>query len=159
LTVKETAAADAIKRDTELRSMHVVIPPGDEAKMIKCPICKEAIETAFLEDDEEWVWKNALKRDDKVWHSSMSPGRASPDLLIQIFHATCHSEAMASANALVTRLKTETSGSRSVTPSLRGTPPKASGSPLSGNAKRKAESDVKTEHDTAPPAKKMALAA
>jgi hypothetical protein len=66
LTVKETVAAEAVKRDTELRSMHVVIPPGDEAKTIKCPICKEAIDPEFLEEDEEWVWRNALKKDDKV---------------------------------------------------------------------------------------------
>jgi pre-mRNA cleavage complex 2 protein Pcf11 len=64
--VKEAAAAEAAKRDTELRSMHVVIPPGDEAKPIKCPICKEAIEPEFLEEEEDWVWRNALKKDDKV---------------------------------------------------------------------------------------------
>lgn len=46
--------------------MHVVVPPGDEAKPIKCPICKELMKSEFLEDDEEWVWRNAIKKDEKV---------------------------------------------------------------------------------------------
>jgi pre-mRNA cleavage complex 2 protein Pcf11 len=66
LTVKEAVAAEAAKRDTELRAMHVVIPLGDEAKTIKCPICKETIVPQFLEEDEEWVWRNALKKEDMV---------------------------------------------------------------------------------------------
>ena len=42
------------------------MPPGDEAKPISCPICKEPLKSEFLEDDEEWVWRNAVKREDKV---------------------------------------------------------------------------------------------
>jgi pre-mRNA cleavage complex 2 protein Pcf11 len=64
--MKETAAAEAKKRDAELRAMYVVVPPGDEAKSIHCPICQESIKCKFLEDEEEWVWPNAVKKDDKV---------------------------------------------------------------------------------------------
>ena len=46
--------------------MFVVVPPGDEAKAISCPICKEQLKSEFLEDDEEWVWRNAIKKDDRV---------------------------------------------------------------------------------------------
>lgn len=60
------AAAEAAKREAELRALHVVVPPGDEAKPISCPICKEPLKSEFLEDDEEWVWRNAVQRDDKV---------------------------------------------------------------------------------------------
>jgi hypothetical protein len=42
------------------------VPPGDEAKPISCPICKEMLKSEFLEDDEEWVWRNAVKKDDRV---------------------------------------------------------------------------------------------
>jgi pre-mRNA cleavage complex 2 protein Pcf11 len=158
--VKEAAAAEAAKRDTELRSMHVVIPPGDEAKPIKCPICKEAIEPEFLEEEEDWVWRNALKKDDKVGIIFCLGLNVSMNNIIQIFHATCHAEAMTSTNALVSRLKTETTGSRSATPpSSRVTPPKIVGSPSSINLKRKADLDQKTERETSPPAKKIALAA
>lgn len=60
------AAEELAKRDAELRDMHVVVPPGDEAKPISCPVCKELFKSEFLEDDEEWVWKNAVKKDDRV---------------------------------------------------------------------------------------------
>lgn len=59
-------AAEAAKREAELRALYVVVPPGDEAKPISCPICKEPLKSEFLEDDEEWVWRNAVKKDDKV---------------------------------------------------------------------------------------------
>jgi len=55
------------KSEAELRGQHVVVPPGAEAQTISCPICKEPLKSEFLEDDEEWVWRNAVKRDDKVW--------------------------------------------------------------------------------------------
>jgi hypothetical protein len=54
----------------ELRSRYVVVPAGDEAKRISCPICKEQLKSEFLEDDEEWVWRNAVMKDDKVRSSS-----------------------------------------------------------------------------------------
>lgn len=63
---KATFAVEAAQRDAELRAQFVVVPPGDEAKPISCPICKETLKTEFLEDDEEWVWKNAVRKDDKV---------------------------------------------------------------------------------------------
>lgn len=63
---KALAAEEAAKRDAELRAMFVVVPPGDEAKSISCPICKESLKSEFLEDDEEWVWRNAVKKEDRV---------------------------------------------------------------------------------------------
>ena len=66
LNAKAAAAAEITKRDAELRALYVVVPPGDEAKPVSCPICKETIKSEFLEDDEDWVWKNAIKKDDRV---------------------------------------------------------------------------------------------
>lgn len=66
MNTKAAAAADAAKRDAELRAMFVVVPAGDEAKAISCPICKETLKSEFMEDDEEWVWRNAVKKDDRV---------------------------------------------------------------------------------------------
>lgn len=63
---KAAAAAELAKRDAELRARFVIVPPGDEAKPLACPICKETLKSEFLEDDEEWVWKNAIKKDDRV---------------------------------------------------------------------------------------------
>ena len=65
-SLKARTGAEATQRDAELRAQFVVVPSGDEAKSISCPICKETMKSEFLEDDEEWVWRNAVKRDDRV---------------------------------------------------------------------------------------------
>ncbi|KAI1795172.1 hypothetical protein LXA43DRAFT_993775 [Ganoderma leucocontextum] len=151
---KVVAAEEAAKREAELRAMFVVVPPGDEAKAISCPICKEPLKSEFLEDDEEWVWRNAVKKDDRI------------------YHATCHAEATASKSSLAVRLRNErTSRSRSRTPE-KATPPRVHAT-LNGDSrksetptpsklagmKRKAEDDhaatVKREGDV-PQAKRVA---
>ncbi|KAF8076506.1 hypothetical protein FPV67DRAFT_1471833 [Lyophyllum atratum] len=161
LNPKAAAAAEVAKRDAELRAMFVVVPPGDEAKPISCPICKETLKSEFLEDDEDWVWKNAVKKDDRV------------------YHATCHAEAVVSTNSLAARLRSElaTGRSRSATPeapSLRSTPPPSnlrdskSKSPslspsleakLAGTKRKVDENDSTSpgEADGTPPLKKLAL--
>jgi hypothetical protein len=45
------AAAVIAKRDAELRAFYVVVPPGDEARPVSCPICKVIIKSELLEDD------------------------------------------------------------------------------------------------------------
>ena len=42
------------------------MPTGDEAKSIQCPICKETLKSEFLEDDEDWVWMNAVRVQGRV---------------------------------------------------------------------------------------------
>jgi pre-mRNA cleavage complex 2 protein Pcf11 len=61
-----TSIEDAAKRDAELRAQFVVVPSGDESKTISCPICKEVLRSEWLDDDEDWVWRNAVRKDDKV---------------------------------------------------------------------------------------------
>ncbi|KIO12700.1 hypothetical protein M404DRAFT_993682 [Pisolithus tinctorius Marx 270] len=149
---------DAAQRDAELRAQFVVVPPGDEAKSIYCPICKETLKSEFLEDDEEWVWRNAIRKDDKI------------------YHATCHSEAATSALSLAARLRNDgSSRSRSRTPevsALRSTPPRStatgpcksqSASPDTKRAtlKRKVDDEgglPSAVSDGTPAAKKLALA-
>ena len=48
LNAKAAAAAEAAKREAELRALYVVVPPGDEAKPISCPICKELLKSEFF---------------------------------------------------------------------------------------------------------------
>ncbi|KAL5487838.1 PCF11 [Sanghuangporus weigelae] len=90
------------KRDAELRSSVVVVPPGDEAKNISCPVCKETLKSEFREEDEEWVWQNAVKVKDKI------------------YHATCHAE-MATSATLASKLRADESG-MGATRSRSGTP-------------------------------------
>ena len=66
LNVKASAAAENAKREADLQAQYVIVPQGDEAQVVSCPICKETLKSEFLEDDEDWVWKNAIKKDDRV---------------------------------------------------------------------------------------------
>ena len=70
LTAKAAAAAESARRDAELRAQYVVVPAGAEAAPLACPICKETLVPEFQEDDEEWVWKNAVRFDGRVRRSS-----------------------------------------------------------------------------------------
>lgn len=63
---KDRAVAAAQEKETRLRDAYVVIPLGDEAKTTTCPICKEVLSPEFLEEDEEWVFKNAIGVNGKV---------------------------------------------------------------------------------------------
>ncbi|KAF5388310.1 hypothetical protein D9615_000505 [Tricholomella constricta] len=161
LNPKAAAAAEVAKRDAELRAMFVVVPNGAEATPVSCPICKETLKSEFFEDNEDWVWKNAVMKDDRV------------------YHATCHAEALASTNSLAARLRFElaTGRSRSTTPeapSLRATPPPStlrdskSKSPsfspsleakLAGTKRKVDQNDstITGEADGTPPFKKLAL--
>ncbi|KAF8528963.1 hypothetical protein BU17DRAFT_80117 [Hysterangium stoloniferum] len=157
-SAKKAAAAAAAEQEAKLRNSFVIVPPGDEAKLIQCPICKETLKSEFLEDDEDWAWKNAVR----------VQGR--------IYHATCHAETF-TANSLASRLRHEAAAerSRSGTPDVAGirtTPPKTtalsvlkdvkrSQSPetrLSGTKRKADELDnVKIEGDDTPPSKKVAV--
>ncbi|KAJ7228562.1 hypothetical protein GGX14DRAFT_413709 [Mycena pura] len=102
LNAKAAAAAANAQRDADLRAQYVVVPRGEEAKPVACPICKEPFKSEFLEDDEEWVWRNAVLKDERV------------------YHATCHAEAAQSGLAL--RLRSDLAASlrsHSSTPEIR----------------------------------------
>ncbi|KAJ7047260.1 hypothetical protein C8F04DRAFT_1058254 [Mycena alexandri] len=86
MNAKAAAAAEVAKRDADLRAQYVVVPRGEEANPVACPICKEQFKSEFLDDEEEWVWRNAVLKDERV------------------YHATCHAEA---ANGLALRLRSE----------------------------------------------------
>ncbi|KAF8605411.1 hypothetical protein BDV93DRAFT_521727 [Ceratobasidium sp. AG-I] len=140
-TVKAQAAA-AVEREAKLRASFVIVPPGEEAKPAVCPICKESIKSEYLEDDEEWVWRNAI------------------NVKGQIYHATCHDEA-GQATSLASRLRLEMGATGTAVRSRSRTPERLTGSPLTrspgaagklGGVKRKAEdgSLVKLEPGSSP---------
>ncbi|PPQ99035.1 hypothetical protein CVT24_003595 [Panaeolus cyanescens] len=149
LNSKAAVAVEIAKREADLRAQCVIVPPGHEAELVACPICKESLKSEFQEDDEEWVWRNAVKKDDRI------------------YHATCHAEALVSTNSLAARLRTEKIyGSRDVTPEVQSaaTPRSPSRSPPSDSkiigSKRKVEqtdSSVNDEGSGTPPLKKVAL--
>ncbi|KDQ20713.1 hypothetical protein BOTBODRAFT_26732 [Botryobasidium botryosum FD-172 SS1] len=144
-----SAKANA-EREAKLRESYVVIPPGEEAKRITCPVCKESLKSEFLEEDEEWVWRNATSVKGKI------------------YHATCHADAL--STSVAARLRGQTHArSRSGTPDGQSNTPQPRSPTRSDdgalNNKRKAEDDdpyangvsVKLEPSSTPPMKKLAL--
>ena len=72
LRVKALTTVEDMKQGVNVESQYVTVPPGDEARLLSCPICKETLQVEFLEDEEEWIWRNAIKKDDKVNSNSHS---------------------------------------------------------------------------------------
>ncbi|CED85259.1 mRNA cleavage and polyadenylation factor I/II complex, subunit Pcf11 [Phaffia rhodozyma] len=69
----------------------VVQPSNPEVASRPCPICKEAFKGEFSEDEEEWLWFNAVEEDGVI------------------FHATCRHDSI-HPNALTTRLLSTANG-------------------------------------------------
>ncbi|GJJ07434.1 hypothetical protein Clacol_001636 [Clathrus columnatus] len=155
--MEDSPTAIAAAQEAKLRESYVIVPPGDEAKSVQCPVCKETLKSEFLEEDEDWAWKNAVR----------VQGR--------IYHATCHAET-STATSLASRLRYEVIGdhSRPTTPDTgldRNTPPRVTSSINSSvkkspspdtqriGVKRKIEDseNTKQEPDETPPFKKVAL--
>jgi len=101
----------------QLQASFVIIPAGEEAQPRKCPICKEMIKSEFKEDDEEWVWRNAVSMRNKVRATRITETNSNLTVApSKVYHATCHAEAVA-ANVARRRLEISGTGrSRSTTP-------------------------------------------
>jgi len=168
----------AAEEDAKLRQSYVLVPPGDETKIVQCPVCKETLKPEFLEDDEDWAWRNAVRVQGRVSTYSKCGLDQKPNPVIQIYHATCHAET-ATASSLASRLRNEATAerSRSGTPELNGNRVVSGGTNplsslkeeikrtptpdtfrLSGTKRKVDEIDrVKTEDSESPPSKKAAL--
>jgi len=65
------------KCEADLQAQYVIVPPVDEARvvwLVSCPICKETLKSEFLQDDEDWVWKDAIKKDDILLCPNLDKG-------------------------------------------------------------------------------------
>ncbi len=66
-----TAAQDKALKEKFAKSF--VITPSDPDQAAKpCPICKEAFKSQWSEDEEEWIWLNAIhvEKEDVYYHAS-----------------------------------------------------------------------------------------
>lgn len=64
---KQKAAATA-----ELLNRTVPVPPdaATNEEIRHCPICKEEFKNEFSEEEEDWVWRNAIEVDGRIYHAS-----------------------------------------------------------------------------------------
>ena len=103
-------AAFVAKQRAELQSSWIPVPSDPAKAALPCPICKEKFVSEYNEDEEEWIWMNAIEADGQVrWAAtqtgSNSLGRSidrseySNVARFQISHATCRSDAVATAVA------------------------------------------------------------
>lgn len=77
-SLSSTGAADGKKglsaqQEAELKEatdMWIVAPTDSEKTNEPCPICKEKFVSEWSEDEEEWIWKNARKVDEEIYHGS-----------------------------------------------------------------------------------------
>jgi hypothetical protein len=142
---KVDAAAIAKKRE-ELQSAWIPVPSDPTKAALPCPICKEKFISEFNEDEEEWIWKNAVEADGQVrdvWSGS-AKRMDRPNLvesLFQIFHATCRAVAVASAvaNRIIGPDSTVKTLARGASParSRANTPQPVGASPLANTSPRK----------------------
>lgn len=138
-----TVKADPSVVDRAQLLQRKVIAPTDPAMLaIPCPVCKERFKSEWSEEDEDWVFKNAVDMDGTV---RVFPPFASRRLKLklsstpQIYHATCHAEAAA---AKLGRLRLDESNR----PSRESTPKGGGGERVGENGfsdskKRKGEWD------------------
>jgi pre-mRNA cleavage complex 2 protein Pcf11 len=141
----DSPANAALEKQLKLQESFVVVPPGDEGKTVTCSVCAESLHSEFKEDDEDWVWKNAVSVNGKI------------------FHATCYADAASGAvvakSILANIKKANRLRSRSATPEVKSERPLT---PLNPSSKRKASGpdgpdSTLLEPEGTPPSKRSLL--
>ncbi|TKY89706.1 hypothetical protein EX895_001491 [Sporisorium graminicola] len=97
----------------------VVAPTDAELASKPCPICKEAFKSQWSEDEEEWIWVNAIKVE-----GTQADGAVGG---VVYYHASCHYSAKSLTDSVTGDRRTASVGvkrrsaSRTATPSLLAT--------------------------------------
>ncbi|WVQ82379.1 hypothetical protein IAT38_004507 [Cryptococcus sp. DSM 104549] len=58
------------ERLAQLRQKWVKVPQDSQKKASACPVCKEPFQAELSEEEEEWVWKNALNVNGVYYHAT-----------------------------------------------------------------------------------------
>ncbi|SPO29376.1 related to PCF11 component of pre-mRNA 3`-end processing factor CF I [Ustilago trichophora] len=145
-----TAAQDKALKEKFAKSF-VITPTDPDLASQPCPICKESFKSQWSEDEEEWIWLNAIKVDNSAGEG------------VVYYHASCHYSAKSLTDSVAggerrtasVGVIKRRSASRTVTPSL------STSGGASGGRKRKSGIEEEHEEDlgeeAGPQAKKSAL--
>ncbi|KAI2642077.1 hypothetical protein GGS21DRAFT_289345 [Xylaria nigripes] len=71
--VVQTADADANSGGSTTKTpktQYIPVPDGAVMAASVCPICQEKFETRWLDDAQEFVWADAIKVGDRIYHAS-----------------------------------------------------------------------------------------
>jgi len=116
----------------------VPVPPasaagaGESLGDRPCPVCQDKLKSEWSDDEEEWVWWNAVVVDGvvRLQFLPLTPsgrqGERKADrhrwTVPQLYHATCHAEATQAQQALRSAAGTGTGTGTRALPSREGTP-------------------------------------
>lgn len=142
-----TAAQEKALKEKFSKSF-VVAPTDPDLASKPCPICKEAFKSQWSEDEEEWIWLNAIKVENTQAEGSVGG--------VVYYHASCHYSAKSLTDSVAGGDRRTASvgvkrrsASRTATPSLLG----------GGAKKRKSgidEVEEEAKEEDEPPMKKAA---
>lgn len=68
--VSATAAESMEARKKAAKEQYIPVPNDPSSSNLNCPVCKEKFETSWHADAEEWVWMDATKVGQRVYHAS-----------------------------------------------------------------------------------------
>jgi len=91
-----------------LRKRWIRVPNDPAKKLVPCPVCKELHKPEWAEDEEEWVFRNAIDISGTVSHNRLAQCVSND----KIYHATCRAEQM----SLTKLMKEEGKRSKSASP-------------------------------------------
>lgn len=114
------AIAKATKTAEELQKKWVRVPSGPQSASAVCPVCKEGFKREWSEDEEEWVWRNAIDVSGKVrfFKPNLLRWDRKADMN-QIMHATCRQQQLtANRLARVSKGRSGSAGTSSKSPGL-----------------------------------------
>lgn len=72
---------DSTNGQMSAKESYISVPSDPEANQ-PCPICQEAFETGFNQEIQDWVWLDAMKVGNKIYHASCYADvkRGEPDI-------------------------------------------------------------------------------
>ncbi|CDU25413.1 related to PCF11 component of pre-mRNA 3`-end processing factor CF I [Sporisorium scitamineum] len=132
----------------------VVAPTDAELAIKPCPICKEAFKSQWSEDEEEWIWLNAIKVE-----NTQADGAVGG---VVYYHASCHYSAKSLTDSVTGGdRRTASVGVKRRSASRTATPSLSAGGKKRKSGVDEVEEEKKTvdegEGGDGPPAKKSAL--
>lgn len=129
----------------------VVAPTDTELAAKPCPICKEAFKSQWSEDEEEWIWLNAIKVD-----NAHVDGAVGGEVY---YHASCHYSAKSLTDSVTGDRRTASVGVKRRSASRTATPSAATGAKKRKSGVEEDENAIKEgdEDEARPPAKKSAV--
>ena len=65
---KAAAVLEATKNDP--KNKYVPVPDDPALKNAPCPICQEKFQVAYREDTGDWVWEDAIRVGNRIYHAS-----------------------------------------------------------------------------------------